>query len=683
MNQVKVITLLILCCMFSETSIAKDVKIKYTSTMEYIGEGKKKTPMGMGKFSIYSKENKKEAILTLSGIFECREGQNSEFTIKDSELSFLSGLSLKSPFLSISISKEKDNELVKCQLPECQIIDNTYKIECPNVEFSVQWNKAKGREYSISITTSGVGTMFSNFIVSPDVQALCKLGKLDLTPVKEIVYFDLINNSYPPYYPNEIKLKDKNELTLDSGLNIVTKENEIIYSFPNNNTVSYLIKGDNDISCSKAEMSFPEGHLSYDGRKVVVTYTNGNQLEGRNLKDIEISPEYLLQMQSLNDIRLKNGVYTNKKDGYADTYNNGSIVERILSDGSISLGKSGLWNITYNEGPIFTGSDNNFIKNYDKVQDFSSVHDALINNGKLSKNSDEWDIYENGVIIGGRWLLADGGYIEYERNIPIKLTYPNGSYTSNAQFEKQLSYSPKLKSSDFIIKEGKVNFLNGRSLSFSNGRAMPRNYEDIQFIANSKGLSSTKIILHHEKCNLSFVEGDDDNNIIKINSRDNVKQLNTTDFYINVTPDYRFSWPKSFIIKGYTNIGDHPVVEAYSNKLNDVYYFTDEPDWPGDVRHYLVWVYKPVAEKDGITYGQTKSVYVMGKDDSVEYDLSETFIKGNNRSFKEVRPAPKKKKYHAKGRIEDCGICLGTGMGWQGGICPFCGGRGWYVEHEW
>ena len=67
-------------------------------------------------------------------------------------------------------------------------------------------------------------------------------------------------------------------------------------------------------------------------------------------------------------------------------------------------------------------------------------------------------------------------------------------------------------------------------------------------------------------------------------------------------------------------------------------------------------------------------------------DLSDTFKAPNTnfKSYKVKREAPlKKKPYHAKGRIENCGVCLGTGQGWGTPICPFCGGKGWYVEHYW
>ena len=154
MNRAKVITLLIIWCMCTIASAAKDVKIKYTSTIEYIGEGKKKTPMGKGLFTIYSKENKKQPILTLSGTFESIEEQNSELRVKDAELSFADGLSFKSPILSVSISKEKNKESIRCQLPDCNIISNDHNIASANVDFLIQWLKTNGQEYTVSIATS-------------------------------------------------------------------------------------------------------------------------------------------------------------------------------------------------------------------------------------------------------------------------------------------------------------------------------------------------------------------------------------------------------------------------------------------------------------------------------------------------------------------------------------------------
>lgn len=109
-------------------------------------------------------------------------------------------------------------------------------------------------------------------------------------------------------------------------------------------------------------------------------------------------------------------------------------------------------------------------------------------------------------------------------------------------------------------------------------------------------------------------------------------------------------------------------------------------DLPGDVleKCIMVFSYVPVLNKNGIEYGHTTGFYIVDpKYGEIIRDLTSYATKESNRKTPYVPPTPKKTTYHEHGRVEDCGICLGTGKGWQGGYCPFCGGKGWYIEHEW
>lgn len=100
----------------------------------------------------------------------------------------------------------------------------------------------------------------------------------------------------------------------------------------------------------------------------------------------------------------------------------------------------------------------------------------------------------------------------------------------------------------------------------------------------------------------------------------------------------------------------------------------------------ILWVFK--IEKFGHyeLFGKTVRIYVIDHDThEILADLSES-LSTNRGSFKKESHEvykEKKKTYHKHGRVETCGPCLGTGMGLQGGTCPFCGGKGWYVEHYW
>ncbi len=100
----------------------------------------------------------------------------------------------------------------------------------------------------------------------------------------------------------------------------------------------------------------------------------------------------------------------------------------------------------------------------------------------------------------------------------------------------------------------------------------------------------------------------------------------------------------------------------------------------------MVWVFKFEKAMDDKIYGRTTRLYVANKKTGEIYcDLSGSLgaSQASFKSTKVIRDNSPKTVYHARGRQENCGVCLGTGQGWQGGICPFCGGKGWYIEHNW
>lgn len=329
--------------------------------------------------------------------------------------------------------------------------------------------------------------------------------------------------------------------------------------------------------------------------------------------------------------------------------------KRKLHDGTIIESNGTNQYMIKNAGMEYHGSLNDPMQPV--RQDVTRFEDFKFKTGRLSRNNNNDNI---------KYL---NGETEYDIRDRLKSQGINDDLINSVIAED-------ITESGAMTKQRKLN-------EIINSNLAPENSYDIEFIAKSKGLETLVVKIHYDKCNLGYVKGDDDNRVIVLNAKDNSKQISTSDYYLNVAPGYRFSWPKSFITKGYARGDGEPALEAESVNLNDVSYFDDDPGWPGDVRHYMIWVYKPVLEKDGITYGQTKGLYLLGFDNKIKYDLSETFTKGNNNSFKKILPAPKKKKYHERGRVQECGICLGTGQGWQGGICPFCGGKGWYIEHEW
>lgn len=58
------------------------------------------------------------------------------------------------------------------------------------------------------------------------------------------------------------------------------------------------------------------------------------------------------------------------------------------------------------------------------------------------------------------------------------------------------------------------------------------------------------------------------------------------------------------------------------------------------------------------------------------------------KSTKIIKDNSPKQTYHARGRMETCPLCLGSGdiKSWRDGSynrCTTCGGKGWVIEHYW
>lgn len=154
------------------------------------------------------------------------------------------------------------------------------------------------------------------------------------------------------------------------------------------------------------------------------------------------------------------------------------------------------------------------------------------------------------------------------------------------------------------------------------------------------------------------------------------------EFYVAMDDHLCFSYPKSRISLHHgKNYFDQPrsvpTLETVKIPKEDYKKIQDK-------KCELVWVFKIEEFSNYRLFGKTNKLLIVDPtNNKVLLDLSESLKPVNSTFKKETREVYKKKTYHSKGRVENCGICLGTGMGWQGGICPFCGGKGWYIEHEW
>lgn len=671
----------LMACIIPNFAIAKDGKVKYAKTIEYKGAVSNKNPNGVGTLTVYSRVNGKQPLLTVSGIFENDLNNANEFSISDANISVTDGVKITAQTISVSLNVAKDEESIKFDIPICKIAEVKNVISLTeNLSLSLNWTKKGDKQWKYSVNAPTTGVLYENLLPITDIQA--RIDARDEEPIKQTVYFMIRYNPGNPEAPAAIDLLNVKDIDFNSGLKVACNKYSTEYSFPNGDYANYGTNG----RCSKLKLTLPDGQISFDGSKAKVSYSNGDRFETKDLSGFWVIDHKILNLQSLDSLHRNTGIYY-MADGKELTYRNNQIVGKKINDGSISMDDNSIYAIRYDNGYTFTGANRNFIKNPNDFPNFSSVNEAEINTGRLIKSSEVWDSYENGIVVGGRWPLSDGGYVEYANKIPVSVKYADGSCASGT-FQENQQYNANLKSSDFELKDGKVTYANEKSLIYNNGNPKLSNVEDIIWYASLKGLEAEVIEIKEWKCNLSLETYSKN---IKLKQSPMAKQINNTDYYLQIAPGLCLSYPKSFVTKGY-NYFDEPLIVAETCDVNITKKIDDDPGNSSYNKSYMVWMYKPVIERDGVKYGITKGLYVIEKDwhheignlqDKILYDVSETFKVGHNRDFKKVYPAPKKKTYHKHGRVENCGICFGTGKGWRGGYCPFCGGKGWYIEHEW
>lgn len=682
MKLVRIIFVMILGCLISNVTFARDGKVKYTRSIEYRGFLNNKAPDGKGFLIVFSKVNSKTPLLTIEGEFSTSDYLSGNLTVSNANLSITDGLTISAPNLTITINKGKKDESIKFHIPNCNITDGENGVDnVGELLLSLDWTKRERKEWKFKVDHSGIGTITKNFIST--AQLTSRLADPTENPVQQMVNYEIIQDSTLPNTPYQLGVCNVKNVLFVSGLK-VSIGNTTDYSFPNGDYANYTSSG----KCSKLKLSLPDGSMIYNGDSLSIAYSNGDKFIAKYFSDVGIKVKDVLKIKSLSQLKLNSGVYT-KVDSTSETYLNGKIVGRYISGGLIQMGDNSTFAIKFDNGVTFTGLDEYFIKNRSDFLYLSSVNDAIFNNGKLVKSSDIWDIYHNGAVTGGRWPLSDGGFVEYKDSKPIAVKYADGS-SATGIFQNNYLYKPELKSSDFELRSGKFVCQGNKIVKFDNGYPQLSNVADIYWYANLKGYEVAVIEIAKGKCDLEELWTSKNN--IKLQQRPMSKQINNTDYFLQIAPGLCLTYPKSFVTKGY-NYSDEPLIVAETCDINIILDFDDHPYNPYN-KSYMVWTYKRLTNQDGVKYGITKGLYIIERDwgheignlqDKILYDVSETFVIGHNKSFKKVYPAPKKKKttYHERGRVENCVFCVGTGQGLQGGYCPFCGGKGWYIEHVW
>lgn len=662
MKVFQLILIILLCGLATMNVSAKEGKIKYSKNIEFKGTVYKKIPDGNGSLVVFSRVDKKAPVLTVTGIFHKGPTADDNIVISDAQLIENSGLKIEGSILNVEIVKDKESERISLQLPECKIIENDVVIENRGpLSISLEWKKQGGKEWIFHIDSSFTGIITSNFVPVP--QIMSRLSGLNEIISREVVDYVIENGSNSSYQPHSVIIKNVKEILFKSGL-VVSIGNPTIYTFPNGDYLHSDSKG----QCLELRAMLVDGVVTYKDKHLFIEFKNGERFEARDQPYFYFSPNRINTFQPFKDLKLS-GKYT-RADNSVDIYLDSKVVERKIPGGTISFGNNSKFCINFDNGNVFIGSGKNFIKNHENFINFTSIDDVVLNNGNLFKTPEIFDVYSNGVVVGGCWPLSDGGLVEYAENVPVKVKYPDGS-TASGEFANNPQYNVNSSSANYKLRNGTKGEVNGSTLNIANGEVVPSNLTQIRLIAQEKGLSTAV-----DNRPLYYSYGSNDEDIITFDFFPEFKQLNDGYYYVPVNKEFGLSYPKSLIRKRVS--GEIYVYTVRTNAITRRLHYSDMQ---------FVWVYQPHGAKFGNEYGITKALYLINREtDEVVDDLTQTIKSGNNRQFESVDKP--RYKYHERGRVEECPVCKGSGQMKYWGppwhtTCSECGGKGWYIEHYW
>lgn len=368
------------------------------------------------------------------------------------------------------------------------------------------------------------------------------------------------------------------------------------------------------------------------------------------------------------------------KDGSVNNY------KITLEGGNIERSPYGT-TIVYKDVNTFTSSDNNPIKVAKNIASCINVFEVTILNGDLSHPNGIVDIYCDGNIVGHKFPLKDRGWFIRKNNKKNGLIYPDGSKfvasTEDGLLQKK-DYSTDNDTKDYTLVTGVFTNGLGHKTEYINGEIQTKDFDDIKQMAVGRSIVELSVpdgqgqgigYCSENGClYFPFLEAKEP------------KQIDKKHYYIKVKDGLCLSFPKSFVLKSGDDVADIQTVDFRSKKGGMF-----GMEWLGS-KYTLVWVYEPVSEINNVQYGITKGVWVVNKtNNKIVHDLCKCLKSGNNNRYNWVydnTPYVDKRKYHARGRMETCPLCLGSGdiKSWRDGSynrCTTCGGKGWVIEHYW
>lgn len=658
-------------------------KVKLSKNIVYEGAVQNGVPNGKGCLKVYSCLDKNLTLLTLDGVFD-----NTE--VKDANLIINGGMKITAPsiyFYKIATSSKKE-DAIDFQINSKWSIENTKSVKIKNatsayircrcdMKSDKRWHFVSSDESKqLSILNNGVIlSYFTNYDIPLSV-----IGE-DASNIKkqDVCYKLFVTISENAEEVLDFVVLSAQKTYLSNGIEIEHRDNSFYCKYPNGNFVVL----NKDGSVNNYKIALEGGRIESFSGNTTINYDDGRTFTSSDAHSIETANNKIFLCKNISDIKFKNGTLSDK-DRNAEIYENGIVVasKTALKDGGFyTIRKDGRNELTYPNGSVFKANSPNGL--------------VLHKSDSVANTSADY------TLLSGILTNSEGSEIEYKDGIPhYKYIYDLPQASASNPYSK--------------IKEDMDRYLalyNNDAVGYFNIADVKTELQKRAFMQRPdyatdylpklqearKHLMNDELLVWISIDNIRDFEYDINTGRFNFEVRDTKNKkinANCKDFHFLIGDHLCLSYPRSLIsmTSGKNYFDDMLYIQkAQTCKVSEM----DALKFDNNKKDCaLVWTFKVEKivkmELDGwfrpVLYGKTTHLYLANEEtDEIYCDLTESLGASQNgfKSSKVIKDNSPQKTYHARGRQENCGVCLGTGQGWQGGLCPFCGGKGWRIEHYW
>ena len=659
-------------------------KVKLSKNIVYEGAVQNGVPNGKGCLKVYSCLDKNLTLLTLDGVFD-----NTE--VKDANLIINGGMKITASsiyFYKIATSSKKE-DAIDFQINSKWSIENTKSVKIKNatsayircrcdMKSDKRWHFVSSDESKqLSILNNGVIlSYFTNYDIPLSV-----IGE-DASNIKkqDVCYKLFVTISENAEEVLDFVVLSAQKTYLSNGIEIEHRDNSFYCKYPNGNFVVL----NKDGSVNNYKIALEGGRIESFSGNTTINYDDGRTFTSSDAHSIETANNKIFLCKNISDIKFKNGTLSDK-DRNAEIYENGIVVasKTALKDGGFyTIRKDGRNELTYPDGSVFKANTPNGLVSHKSDSAANTSADYTLISGILTNSEGSEIEYKDGIphykyIYDLPQASASNPYSKIKEDMDRYFALYNNDavgYFNIADAKTELQKRAFMQRPDYAtdylpkLQEARKHLINDELLVWI---SIDDAVKDFEYDINTG--------------RFNFEVRDTKNK--KINA-------NCKDFHFLISNHLCLSYPRSLIsmTSGKNYFDDMLYIQkAQTCKVSE----TDALKFDNNKKDCaLVWTFKVEKivemELDGwvrhVLYGKTTHLYLANEETEEIYcDLTESLGASQNgfKSSKVIKDNSPKKTYHARGRQENCGVCLGTGQGWQGGICPFCGGKGWRIEHYW